>query len=466
MSSITLTNVKVSYWRKDIEYRTRGCGGPGLSGYQNISSDFGCAWSGATKDSWLAHIPDYAAHAFGDIGGDKSYPYGQLDSNEYNDMSWSNNDQRYFYNDNHGAYASGYNAFDGASDANYGDYSNVDAPSFSTITFHLPDPTSATDINPRVPYILCGYHEAGSLTSNDLEKYLNSYLFTPVVVGTDNKTYARIEFISNPDLSVYYGTSEKTSDLKSILTYWYTNIKDSFTTYGNNYCKGNNLIIGGKTGWCYSSCSAKNDYSGLSPTVNILTCDTNLTAFCQAGPGGTPYTPDAESVIKDGDSDATISSAFPNSTNVICNNFMPTNYYTTKATNAAAGTKDQGIIQIVKDSIAQNAYGIPECTGLGMKSDVEGAEWISNQKPCPNITTCVEEATFTNQGTISITGDIVIEQSTTCDGASSTGASPTGPRPPPRTPRPPPLFSKKMKIIIATATAATLISILLLFVLI
>jgi hypothetical protein len=329
-------------------------------------------------------------------------------------------------------------------------------PTFSSLQFCIPDPTQDTDIDPTIPWILCGYHAQSSLDNNTLTYYLKNYLFYLVVTGSDNNKYARVEFLDNKDLSKNPSMYD-TANFQKIVDYWIKFDNDSFSKSGNDYCSANNLIIKNKDGWCYKSCGRGSSLN------NILTCDTNLTAFCQSGPSGKYDNPD--SVIQKGDSDDQILTKFPNSNNNICSNFMPQNYYQTKAINSAG--KNQVALDIVMDAIAQGGYNIPECTGIGSKSTVKSASWYGSKQNCPSITTCVNLAEFVNDGTI--TGDITVTQATNCPGSGPpTPPAPTPPPSPPSgpsgpsgpSPTPPPGLSKEKKIVIITLTIITLSSFL------
>ncbi len=486
---ITLTQVPVSYWRYDnlaqgtFEFWNSGCDGDILHSIPKINnfpieapgtivtmvseaSASGCGW-GAMR-YWTCVNVDGLTHIFGDIGGNQKFPNDALiNGTAKTQYSTPLNALQLGITPNNKVALNlvGINPAGISSDSDglaiQNGTPNNPRPIFNSIQFTVPDPTDQVDIDPVIPWILCGYNAAQNFSNSDLYSYLSIYLFSKVVIGVDGNLYARVEFINNPQLSINSNSDISVTYLKKIVNYWLANDPSGFKTSGNTYCSGDNLsIYGNNPGWCYSSCGTDNDSN--SP---ILSCNDNLTAFCQLGPNGKyddpdkvitftqdPAKPDKQ-IQKPSTSD--LQSIFPNGENLICSNFMPTSYYEAKLLNDSRNT--DGSLEVITAGILNGStYGIPECLGMNQKSKVYSSGWLNpstgETQKCPDITICVDNVDIENAG--KIIGNINIKQGNNCSGGGT---------PPP--PDGPPSGSTKAEKIIIIVTTVTFLTILLLFLL-
>jgi hypothetical protein len=313
-------------------------------------------------------------------------------------------------------------------------------PQFSSISFNIPDPTENVDIDPQIPWILCGYLDSLNISDNQtykgktfsssdfLKNYLKDYLFTPIT-GKDGQTiYGRIEFSQHPEYSSYPTIYSPNAILNKVITYFKKNFNTDFNTYSSNYCSlatnsGETLTV--KDGWCATDyCVQPNPHES-----GKIYCDTNLTAFCQLGPDQKKYD-DPNSIINIGqETNDTLINKFPNSINKICSNFMPQNYYPAKdyATVIVNSTKGdaKNTLTAIQQLINKQYYKNPDCTGIGSGTDPHTQSFYSydGKQYCPNIDLCVNAVDFENYGTI--TGNVTINQSDSCnpDGPSSSPPS-------------------------------------------
>jgi hypothetical protein len=195
---------------------------------------------------------------------------------------------------------------------------SVTIPTFSSISFNLPDPKQPVDIDSNIPLILIGYNSttyangkpgitaAGSVIDPiQLNNYLNDYLFTNV---------NGVPRIAKATTGVY-------TNLPTIISQFKAIVGNIYNTGALNYCTGSNL----EQQFCTDWCSLKPVSAGAEGGAGQ--CDVNLTNWCQLGPDQKPYTDPAAQIFPGIDSLDTLLTKFPNSKNNICKSFMPAPSY-------------------------------------------------------------------------------------------------------------------------------------------
>lgn len=232
----------------------------------------------------------------------------------------------------------------------------------------------------------------------------------------------------------------------------------------NNYENAPNAI---SSEWCSSK-----DGKG--------TCDSNLYAFCQMGPDGKQYDFNASvpwkrlppGGIPRTSTPAELAKMYPNSTNAICNAFMPEDYniaYDYYPLYKEGDTKEMDILSQV---ISKGGYKYAECTPHGSQSNGVYTNRFINagNNPCPSVAICTNNTNINAKGATFKDSPITITQSNECGGTgknttdvptaaqiASTNAPsvpppsiknnpPAGKLPPPeKGPRPPPVSTSTKK---------------------
>jgi len=508
--TINLTGVPVSYFRFDpykagtLEFWETGCPGepstwtakngmfPPEAPYAITTSWNTNICYGAVYGSWVFVNSEGLTHIFGDIGGLLTFSsYGKL-LNGGLTGNYDNQVPTYDNNDtittttprlttdikiapfnkqiNDYTYIFNYRAT-----LQYQDGLNIIAsgfrPTFASISFNIPDPTENIDIDPQIPWILCGYYNSGMISNSQnylsktgitsllfLENYLKDYLFTPISGKNGSVIYGRVEFLKHPEYSKHPSFYKKET-MSNIIDFFKTKLDvNDFNSYGIEYCSlennnGNSLRV--NDGWCAT------DYC-VQPSNNIDafardSCDTNLTEFCQLGQNKTKYD-DPNSVINVGEETKdTLENKFPNSINPICSNFMPTNYY--PAYDYANATKNSTVgdskntLTAIQKLTNKQYYKNPDCTALGSNSNPHTQSFYSysGQQFCPNIEICVNAVDFENFGTFS--GNVTINPSNTCDKEQNTPQNTPSSKPPSK----PLTKGEKIGITVAASSALLLL---------
>jgi hypothetical protein len=299
---ITLTGqipIRSGGWRDGTEYRYNGCGFSSgcdyndndrraarkpyndtgypielnrnsLMDWQGYKYGGGCAAGQYKGRCWVP--PDFLTHVFG---------YGTSNTIPASGSQYGNRDSKPSIPS---ALDLQITPFDKKTNNPYGDnakWSSIDPsqidPTFSSISFNLPDPTEEIDIDSVIPYILLMYAEPDYgrgkpgvtqpgpvIDMNRVNDYISKYFFTNV------NGNPRISFISNTGLSSDQKNMYKY--LQPILTKWKTLPINSYQPSAQNYCSNKNLT----TAWCQNVCKTADAQLAID-------CDNNLKTFCSSG---------------------------------------------------------------------------------------------------------------------------------------------------------------------------------------
>jgi hypothetical protein len=330
---------------------------------------------------------------------------------------------------------------------------NYKEPTFSEISFNLPDPTEEVDIDVIIPLILTEYASSdygrsqkgvtqpgAVLDAVTLNDYLSKYLFTNV------NGHPRISFSGDTKLITKGNeTMYDQSRLNTLISRWKQLTNNTFQADAKNYCKGENLI----SNWCISNCK-----------TNDLNCDDNLLAFCKTG--GTGSLPEYSSLPQQLPTaqmtQAMLKAAYPKYYDKkyaeVCGCNMPSNFYinlniasyqSIPSVDKKDPTAKPGNILWAHD-VRQNAVTTqPNCNNIasckGNTNVIPNKSDILKGCASINLQNCIQI------GSLSIGGDLKVEdsansanvvQSMECTQIVNEYKNSLNPPPPAKTPPTPP----------------------------